>query len=170
MQGSDHTDEDVVVSKSETQSQNSSNWSQNSFFDSLKAINNLFDLKRSLLSLVDGATEQELVGLFRESREYPMAFNSIATTHWLRSIVLTKLMKIDAERAHSLIAQLDEQTAEIVLFGVMREWNQMHMNEAVKFLAAFDEGLRRLGLVGLIDGNSKLAHANLPRNRYRIRF
>ncbi|MCY3542217.1 MAG: hypothetical protein OXH31_09990 [Gammaproteobacteria bacterium] len=161
VQDDDRSDQDVVDSKSgSSQRPNGSNLNEHSLFYALTEYDNLFDLKRSLLSLVDNATERELVEIFHESREYPLAFESLQTTQWLRGIVLSKLIDIDGDTVHSLMEQLDEQTAEVVLYGVMREWNQMYADQAVKFLALLDDGLQRRGLQGVIDGSSSLSRAS----------
>ncbi|MXZ56840.1 MAG: hypothetical protein F4077_11000, partial [Gammaproteobacteria bacterium] len=157
IQDRDGNDQHVVDSKSVGSSrQNSSNLNEDSLFDALSEYENPFDLKRSLLRLVDEATEQELVEIFHESREYPLAFDSIQTPHWLRSVVLSKLLDVDSNTVQTLFEQLDGQTAQVVVYGVMREWNQMHVDKAVKFLALFGKGLQRQGLLGLIDGNTSV--------------
>ena len=160
LQDGDREDRDSSDPKFvELSRQNGSNSNGDSLFEALNEYDNLFDLKRSLLSLVDTATKHELVEIFNESREYPLAFDSIQTTQWLWSIVLSKLLDIDSDTVQSLIEQLDEQTADVVIYGVMREWNPMFADKAVKFLALFDRGLQRQGLVGLIDGSTPLDRA-----------
>ncbi|MYD45842.1 MAG: hypothetical protein F4W92_05765 [Gammaproteobacteria bacterium] len=154
-------EQQVVDSKSVGPSvQNRLNLNEDSLFYSIDEYDNLFDLKRKLLHLVDEATELELVEIFHESREYPLAFDSIRTTHWLRSVVLFKLLDVDSNAVQTLFEQLDAQTAQVVVYGVMREWNQMHVDEAVNFLALFDRGLQRRGLLGLIDGNTSFNRSN----------
>lgn len=161
IQDSDRNDQHVVDSNSVGSSrQNSLNLNEDSLFAAVTEYENPFDLKRSLVRLVDEATEQELVEIFNESREYPLAFDSIQTTHWLRSVVLSKLLDVDSDTVETLIEQLDEQTAQVVVYGVMREWNKMHVDEAVKFLALFGKGLQRKGLLGLIDGNTSVDRSN----------
>ncbi len=157
----DDKEQQVLDSKSVGSTvQNSSNFNEDSLFYAIDEYDNLFDLKRSLLHLIDEATELELVDIFHESREYPLAFDSIHTTHWLRSVVLSKLLDVDSDTVQTLIEQLDEQTAHVVVYGVMREWNKMHVDEAVKFLALFGKGLQRKGLLGLIDGNTSVDRSN----------
>ncbi|MYD46000.1 MAG: hypothetical protein F4W92_06585 [Gammaproteobacteria bacterium] len=157
VQNSDSEEQLVSDSKSGGSArQNSSKMNEDSLFDALTEYDNLFDLKQALLRFVDDATQYELVEIFHEVREYPLAFESIHTTHWLRSVVLSKLFEIDSDKVQSLIEQLDEQTAQIVVYGVMSEWPQMYEDEAVKFLALFDTGLKRQGLLGLIDGSTSL--------------
>ena len=157
----DDEEQQVLDSKSVGSTvQNSSNFNEGSLFYAIDEYDNLFDLKRSLLHLIDEATELELVDIFHESREYPLAFDSIQTTHWLRSIVLSKLLDVDSNTVQTLFEQLDGQTAQVVVYGVMREWNQMHADEAVKFLALFGKGLQRKGLLGLIDGNTSVDRSN----------
>ncbi len=161
IQDSDRSNQQVVDSKSvESSRQNSTNLNEDSLFDALTKYESPFDLKRSLLRLVDEATEQELVEIFHETREYPLAFDSIQTTHWLRSVVLFKLLDVDSNTVQTLFEQLEGQTAQVVVYGVMREWNQMHVDEAVKFLALFSKGLQRKGLLGLIDGNTSVDRSN----------
>ena len=161
VQDSDRESHDVVDSKSVgSASQGSLNLNEHSLFNSLREYNDQFDLKRSLLSLVVEATEHELVEIFHESRKYPLAFDSIQTTHWLRSVVLSKLLDIESDTVESLIEQLDEQTAEVVVYGVMHAWNQMYVDKAVKFLDLFGSDLRKQGLLGLVDGSASLDRAN----------
>lgn len=161
VQDGEREGQDVVDSQSVGPSrQNSLNLDEHSLFHALREYDNHFDLKRSLLRLIDEATEGELIEIFHESREYPLAFDSIQTTHWLRSTVLSKLLDIDGDTVESLIEQLDEQTAEVLVYGVMQAWNQMYLDKAVKFLDLFDSDLREQGLLGLVDGSTSLDRAN----------
>lgn len=161
VQDSDRERQDVVDSKSVVSaSQVSLNLNEDSLIYALREYGNLFDLKRLLLRLVDEATEDELVQIFHESREYPLAFDSIQTTHWLRSVVLSKLLDIDGDKVASLIDQFDEQTAGIVVYGVMHAWNQMYLDKAIKFLDLFDRDLQEQGLLGLIDGSASIDRAD----------
>ena len=120
-----------------------------------------FEKKRGLLRLVSGATEQELIGLFLDNLENPLASGSLTTTYWLQSIVLTKLVSINIERARSMVEQLEDRTAETVLYVTMRNWNRIHTNEAIKFLTSFDDRLRSRGFRGIVDGGSYLSRSEL---------
>ena len=129
-----------------SQRQDSFSTTYSSLSDVSNEYSNLFEMKRAMLHLVDGATEQELVGIFRESHESPLILGSINTTHWLQSVVLTQLLNVNEATVWILIEQLDEQSARSVVYGVMQEWNQVHANEAIRFLSSIDNGLRSLGI------------------------
>lgn len=141
--------------------QDGSTTPKSSLFGDLNEYSNSFDSKRALLSFADGATVHELVGLFRESLELPMFLGSIRATHWLQGIVLTKLVTIDINKASSLLEQLDSPATESVLYRIMREWNQVHSDEAVKLLSSFDRRLIIRGFRGLVDGGNFLSRSKL---------
>lgn len=72
----------------------------------------IFDSKRDLLRVVDGASEDDLVVMFLGSLENPIVLNSINSTHWMQSVVLTKLVNGNVHRATSMLDQLDDNTAK----------------------------------------------------------
>ena len=155
---SDHNEDLRSV---EWQRQNSTSKTYSSLSDIANEYSGLFDMKRAMLNLVDGATEQELVGMFRESLDSPMDLGSINTTHWLQSVVLTQLLNINETKVSNVIAQLNDHSAESVVYGIMQEWSQVHVNEAIRFLTSLDSGLRSIGFQGLIAGSSFLSRAEL---------
>ena len=120
-----------------------------------------FGSKRAFLSFVSGATEQQLGDVFRDNVVNPTFIGQFNTTPWIQSVVLTKLVIMDAERAQSLIEQLDARTAKSVVYSVMCEWNQVHKDEAVKLLAPLDRELRSLGLRGLVHNGNRFSRSDL---------
>lgn len=158
----DERNEEVLdLSSDGSQSQSGRPPTVRSLSDVLTDMDKPFDRKHALLPIVNEATEQELVGVFLEVCEYPTTLGSISTTYWFQSIVLIKLTTVGNDVAQSLIERLDESTAKSVIFGVMREWNQIHVNEAVTLLSSLDTSLRRFGFEGLISGTNFLARSEL---------
>lgn len=144
-----------------SQRQNGSITTFHSVADIVKQSSSLIDTKRAFLRVVDGATEEVLLQIFHETLEVSNTLVSRATKYWVQSIVLTKLIGVNEVMAHLLIEQLDEQDAESVLYGVMREWSQVHTDEAIIFLTALDSGLKSLGFRGLIAGGNFLSRTEL---------
>ncbi|MYD45844.1 MAG: hypothetical protein F4W92_05775 [Gammaproteobacteria bacterium] len=158
----DHRDQGAQNSESAmAQRQNSSISTFHSLADTLKESNSVFDAKRTMLRVVDGATEDVLSQIFRETLEVPSVIGSIDAKYWILSIVLTKLTNVNAAKAQLLIEQLDEQNVVSVLYGVMREWNQVHTDEAIVFLSAINTEIRYQGLRGLIAGGNILSRSEL---------
>lgn len=154
---------EVVLDSSSDRSQIQSDWipTSHSLSDILTDIDKPFDRKRAILHIVNRATDQELLGVFLEVCEYPTILGSISITYWLQSIVLIKLASVDNDLAQSLLERLDEATAKSVIFGVMREWNQIHIKEAITLLASLDSSLSSLGFQGLIVGANFLSRSEL---------
>lgn len=154
--------EDLLASMSPgARPQNESSTIQQSRSESLRENNNTFDSKHTLLSVVDNATEDKLIGMFIDSLENPMVFESISSTYWMQSVVLTKLVNIDINTTKSLLDQLSGRSAETVLYGVMCEWNRVHANEAIKLLASLDTDLKEQGFRGFVDGGNFISRAKL---------
>ena len=159
---SDQRDHSVVDSRSgRTFTQNSLTTETRSISDILNDFGTTFDTKRVLLQFINEATEQELVGVFRESLAYPIATGAMNTTYWLQSLVLAKLVSNNNGQAQSLIKQLDEQTAKTVIYGTMCSWNKVQVNEAITFLASLEDSLRSRGFQGLISGDNFLSRSEL---------
>lgn len=159
---SDHRDQGARDSGSAgSQRRNGSYEPFHSVAEIVKQSSSLLDTKRALLRVVDGANEEVLLRIFHETLEVPSPLDSLDTKYWVQSIVLTKLINLNEVKAHVLIEQLDEEDAESVLYGVMREWSQVHTNEAIEFLSTLDGELKRLGFRGLIDGGNYLSRAAL---------
>ena len=134
-------------------------------YDLLAAIidenRSLFDQKRAILRVVAGASEQELVDIFRDARQRSLALRPFNSMDWVQSVVLTKLITENSQRAQSLIEESDDQDAESILYFVMREWDQVHSSEAITLLSPLEHSLRIRGLRGLIDGGNYLSRTEL---------
>ena len=155
-------DEDVLATMSPgAQSQNESSTIQQSRSESLSENSDTFDSKHTLLSVVENAAEETLIGMFIESLENPMVFESISSTYWMQSVVLTKLVNIDINKTKSLLDRLSGRSADTVLYSVMCEWNRVHANEAIKLLASLETDLKEQGFRGLVDGGNYLSRAKL---------
>ena len=155
-------DEDLLDSKSPSlQLQNDSSTIQQSLVESLNDNSDTVTSKHALLVIVNQAGADELAEMFIERLDSPMDLGSINGNYWIQSIVLTKLVHLDFNRARSLLIQLSGRSAEIFLYSVMREWNRVHVNEAIKLLASLDDSLQEQGFQGLVDGGKFLSRSNL---------
>ena len=155
-------DEDLLALKSpRPQPPSESKSTQQSRSESLTEISDSFDSKHTVLSVVDQATEDKLVGMFIESLENPMVFESVKATYWMQSVVLTKLVNEDINKTKSLLNRLSERSAETVLYGVMCEWNRVHADEAVRLLETLEGSLQEQGFRGLVDGGNVLSRSKL---------
>lgn len=155
-------DEDLLDSESPTpQPQSKSSSIEQSRSESQSENNDTFDSKHALLNVVDQANEDELAAVFIESLENPMVFESINATYWMQSVVLTKLVNVDINKAKSLLNRLSGRTAEIFLYNVMGEWNRVHVSEAIKLLASLEGSLQEQGFQGLVDGGKFLSQSKL---------
>lgn len=121
----------------------------------------IFGSKRDLLRVVNEATEDDLVVMFLDSLDNPIVFNSITSTRWMQSVVLTKLVSVNVHRATTMLNQLDVNTAKTLLFGVMCEGNRVHIQEAVKLLAGLEDSLKKRGFQGLIDSRNFFSRTKL---------
>ncbi|MCY3540462.1 MAG: hypothetical protein OXH31_00925 [Gammaproteobacteria bacterium] len=158
----DRGDQDGLVSNNpELQPRFGSKADQTSLSELLRESEEIFDSKRDLLRTVDGADEDELVGMFLDSLDNPIVVNSINSTRWMQSVVLTKLVNANVHRATSMLDQLDDPTAKTLIFGVMREWNRVHLPQAIKLLAGLEDSLKKRGFQGLIDSRNFLSRAKL---------
>lgn len=154
--------EDLLALKSpRPQPPSESKSTQQSRSESLSENSYSFDSKHALLGVVEHATEDKLVGMFSESIENPMVFESVRTTYWMQSVVLTKLVNIDVNKTKSLLDRLSERSTETVLYGVMCEWSRVHANEAITLLASLERYLKEQGFRGLVDGGKFLSRAKL---------
>ena len=155
-------DEDLLDSESPTpQPQSKSSSIEQSRSESQNENNDTFDSKHALLNVVDQANEDELAAMFIESLENPMVFESINATYWMQSVVLTKLVNLDINKAKSLLNRLSGRTAEIFLYNVMDEWNRVHVSEAIKLLASLEGSLQEQGFQGLVDGGKFRSQSKL---------
>lgn len=127
----------------------------------VKESSSTFDTKRTILRVVDSLDEERVSGIFRESLEVPNFLGSLELKHWVRGVLLSKLVSVNLSKAQELIEQLDEPDLESVLYGVMREWSPVYTERAIKLLSTFDGRVRSLGLQGLIAGRHFLSHADL---------
>ena len=155
-------DEDLLDSESPTpQPQSKSSSIEQSRSESQNENNDTFDSKHALLNVVDQANVDELAAMFIESLENPMVFESINATYWMQSVVLTKLVNLDINKAKSLLNRLSGRTAEIFLYNVMDEWNRVHESEAIKLLASLEGSLQEQGFQGLVDGGKFRSQSKL---------
>lgn len=155
-------DEDLLASRSlGVRPQKESSTIQQPRSESLSENDEAFASKHALLSTVSRAPENKLVEMFVESLENPLVFESISTTYWMQSVVLTKLVNIDINKTKSLLDRLSERSAETVLYAVMCEWSRVHANEATTLLASLERYLKEQGFRGLIDGGKFLSRSKL---------
>ena len=155
-------DEELLDSKSPTpQPQSNSSTTEQSRSQSQSEDNDTFDSKHALLNLVDQANVDKLAAMFVDSLESPMVFESIDATYWMQSVILTKLINIDINKAKSLLNRLSGRSAEIFLYNVMGEWNRVHVSEAIKLLASLEGSLQEQGFQGLVDGGKFLSQSKL---------
>ena len=155
-------DEELLDSESPTpQPLNKSDSTTQSLSESLNENDDTFDSKHALLNLVDQANVDKLAAMFVDSLENPMVFESIDATYWMQSVILTKLINIDINKAKSLLNRLSGRTAEIFLYNVMSEWNRVHVSEAIKLLASLEGSLQEQGFQGLVDGGKLLSQSKL---------
>lgn len=120
-----------------------------------------FDTKRTILRVVVSLDEERIVRMFKESLEIPVFLGSLERKHWVRSVLLSKLVSVNLPKAQELLEQLDEADRESVVYSVMREWSPVHTDTAIKLLTTFAGSLRSLGFRGLIAGNHILSSADL---------
>ena len=158
----DHGDQDTFVSNNpELQPRFASSATKDSRSKLQRESDEIFGSKRDLLRVVNEATEDDLVVMFLGSLDNPIGFNSINSTRWVQSVVLTKLVNVNVHRASSIPDLLDEDTAETLVYGAMREWNRVHLTEAVRLLASLEDRLKKRGFQGLADGRNFLSRAKL---------
>ena len=167
----DHGDQDTFVSNNpELQPRFASSATKDSRSKLQRESDEIFSSKRDLLRVVNEATEDDLVVMFLGSLENPIVLNSINSTRWMQSVVLTKLVNGNVHRATSMLDHLDDNTAKTLLLGVMREWNRVHVPEAVKLLASLEDSLKKRGFQGLIDSRNFLSRTKLLEIGTKIGF